>query len=194
MANYYDEWKVRRYCCGQCKWEGTGSELGMGELTSELAEYCCPSCGHILETVLHPTIQESRANWDKLNEAERKEVELIENHRERFSREKLKDGSQLPDISEPEFVLHWDYVRIEYMNSRTLIKLGEEVLFAEPAAYEGYERFGEVATILKEKYGNRLKDLIPTEESHLYLYGDRLSAPQKVEQIRKELFSKNEPA
>lgn len=67
--------------------------------------------------------------------------------------------------------------------------MGDHVIFSEPAVYEGYERFDEVARILKSKYGSRLTDLVPTDESHLYLYGDRLGSPELVRSIRRELFS-----
>lgn len=77
----------------------------------------------------------------------------------------------------------------ESSNSRTVIRLGDRVLFSEPAVYEGYERFAEVARILKAKYGSHLIDLIPTEQGHLYLYGDRLRAPEFIDRTRRELSS-----
>ena len=55
---------------------------------------------------------------------------------------------------------------------RRLIKHGDAVIFSEPARYEEYRRFKEVAEILKAKYGDRIKDLVPTEGSKLNLYGD----------------------
>jgi hypothetical protein len=41
--------------------------------------------------------------------------------------------------------------------------------------------------ILKTKYGNRLRDLEPTQESYLYLLGDSLAADKKILQIRRTL-------
>ena len=60
-------------------------------------------------------------------------------------------------------------------------------MWRELALWEGIERFEEVAMILRARYGSRLHDLVPTEASHLYLYGDKLSARGAVEHIRKKL-------
>ena len=40
--------------------------------------------------------------------------------------------------------------------------------------------FQPATTSLKKKYGSHLKDLIPTEQSRLYLYGDKMSTPELV--------------
>jgi hypothetical protein len=64
---------------------------------------------------------------------------------------------------------------------------GASIIWKELAFWEGFERFGEVAMLLKAKYGNRLRDLEPTQESYLYLLGDSLSAEEKIRQLRKTL-------
>lgn len=189
IANYYGDWKTSQYQCAKCAWVGQGNALAVGELFAELAEFDCPACGEAMLLVSHPTLAESRANWEKLDDAERHHIEMIERFEERFQREKLHDTVQLPDISVSTFVLSWDFAKDAASDLRTVIKLGDDVIFSEPAVYEGYERFAEVARILKSKYGSRLTDLVPTEQSHLYLYGDRLSSPEFVGNIRRELFS-----
>ena len=45
-----------------------------------------------------------------------------------------------------------------------------------------------MAELLRRRYGKALQDLIPTEASRLYLWGDDLHAPQKVEATRREIF------
>ncbi len=54
----------------------------------------------------------------------------------------------------------------------TVIRLGEQVIWVEPALWEGYDRFYEVKVLLKQRYGARFASLTPTEDSKLYLYGD----------------------
>jgi hypothetical protein len=44
----------------------------------------------------------------------------------------------------------------------------------QPLGWEHYEFFVEALEILKAKYGRALVDVIPTENSKLYLWGDRL--------------------
>jgi hypothetical protein len=50
-----------------------------------------------------------------------------------------------------------------------------------------------VATVLKRRYGAAIKDLVPTPDSLLYLYGDKFSAPEKVETIRRRIFGDGDP-
>lgn len=68
-----------------------------------------------------------------------------------------------------------------------MICWGEREIWRELAWYEGYERFREVAVLLQRKYGRALRDLVPRDESELYLYGDELDAPSRVEKVRAEL-------
>jgi len=100
----------------------------------------------------------------------------------------LSEPSQLPDIAEPSFVLHWDFAD-DGSRKETLIKHGDHVIFAEPAFYEGYERFIEVAEILHNRYGTALRDLIPTAASKLYLCGDYSGSSRVVAAARERIFS-----
>jgi hypothetical protein len=140
--------------------------------------------------VLHPTIKESRANWDKISEWNRRNIEAAEARQADFARRKLREPSQLPDIAESSFILHWDFAD-DGSRKETLIKHGDKVIFSEPAFYEGYERFIEVAQILRSRYGAALRDLIPTRASELYLYGDRSAAPRIVPAARQRIFGSN---
>jgi hypothetical protein len=132
----------------------------------------------VLIEVALPTLDESRANWDKLSASDRSFLQRIEAFQADFERHKLKDPSQLPEISDPSFVLEWDTPGEE---GQTVIKHSETFIFSEPAAYEGYLHFIEVAKILRSRYGKALRDL--------HLFGDRYEAPGKVAEARKRLFS-----
>jgi hypothetical protein len=167
---------------------GPGSALSLGDYTSEYVERVCPACEELITVVLHPTIAESRANWDKVSEWDRKNIEAAEAFQAEFKRRKLREPSQLPDISEPSFTLSWDFVD-HGSHRETLIKHGEKIIFAEPALWEGYERFVEVAEILHNRYGTAPRDLIPTAASKLYLYGDYSGSPAVVAAARERIFS-----
>lgn len=52
-------------------------------------------------------------------------------------------------------------------------------------------RFGEVAEILKAKYGDRVKDLVPTKKSESPLYGDAGEGEAHVDWFRIHLFGAN---
>jgi hypothetical protein len=190
MLNYFDNWRHSEFDCPQCKWHGLGSELSHGEMYRDSSELLCPSCGGEITYLLFPTLREYRANWDKLSDATRELVERRERLETQFDREGLKDPSQLPNIDSAEFVLDWDwdFTGEESSDRRTLIKHGDEVIFSEPAFYEGYERFVQVAEILRRRYGRAVRDLRPTERSKPYLYGDRWSAPDIVDRARRRIF------
>jgi hypothetical protein len=190
MPNYYDNWKEEQFDCSSCKWHGVGSSLSQGELTGDYFELLCPLCAGVVTIVMNPTIEEARANWDKLSELERRQVEEIEELREEFEANMLTAATSLPEIEAESFTLFWDF---DYagLGSNTLIKYGDTIIFEEPVIYEGYERFSEVAELLRARYGTALRDLIPTEASKTYLYGDRLSSPEFVDDARKRIFLKN---
>ena len=137
--------------------------------------------------MLHPTIAESRVNWDKVSEWDRKNIEAAEAFQVEFKRRKLREPVQLPDIAEPSFTLSWDFAA-EASHQETLIKHGDKIIFAEPALWEGYERFVEVAEILRARYGAALCDLMPTAVSELYLYGDYSGSSRVVAAARKRIF------
>jgi hypothetical protein len=64
----------------------------------------------------------------------------------------------------------------------------QNVIFSEPAFYEGYERFIEVAQILRNRYGAASRDLVPTKASELYLYGDYSGSRAIVVAAREKTF------
>lgn len=188
MPKYYDNWQSDIFDCTGCKWRGPGSKLLLGELSSTYFELLCPECGKYVTLIMLPTFQESRANWDKLSEDERRHVEEMEHRYNEWRERKLTESTPLPDISEPSFVLNWDLQRTGD-ETETLIKHGETVIFREPASYEGFQRFIAVAKILRARYGSALRDLVPTKESEMYLYGDNASSPHFVENSRRLIFS-----
>ncbi len=137
--------------------------------------------------VMLPTLEESRANWEKLSQSEREQVEAGEYFRTEFFANRLSEESQLPDIDALSFVLHWNFLYAEPYNE-ALIKHGDTIIFREPAFYEGYERFIQVAEILRARYGAALRDLIPMNDDLTYLCGDSHSAWDTVSEARKRIF------
>jgi hypothetical protein len=188
--NYYDDWKSEVFVCPDCGWKGTFDE-GSVELHSELMDMTCPKCdvfdAPMLAIVSYATTRESRENWDKLTDSEKEWVKKLENHHDEFEDKKLRKSTPLPGIKANSFVLRWDY-RESDQESETVIRCGEEIIFSEPATYEGYERYIEVAKILKNRYGRALADLEPTDCSELYLYGDSISASEILKKARNQIF------
>lgn len=188
--DYYDNWKTEILTCPKCGWTGT-FEQGDVEHHDELMDCSCPQCpwpdDPMLAIVSYATMAETEANIDKLSEREKDDLAQRKQFLAEVERTSLKSPGELPDLPEPEIVLLWDFKEEQDGTSWTVIRHGGEILWSERAVYEGAERFMEVMGILRQKYGNRLVDLCPTDASSLYLYGDRIRTIDWIEQARASL-------
>jgi hypothetical protein len=95
--------------------------------------------------------------------------------------------AQLPDLAGPDFILTWE---LDPATTTWTVKLGGRAIYREPARQEAYNRFEFLARVLRRKYGERVRDLVPvsTPESDFYLYGDYLGSVARVEAARKRIF------
>ncbi len=66
------------------------------------------------------------------------------------------------------------------------------IVWKERAVHEGGERFVDIVDILKRKYGDRLVDMVPTDASGGYLYGDNLVSVDLVDTARASLRGKKD--
>ena len=188
--NYFDDYKTPELECPKCHWKGTFQQ-GFVEYYSQLMDSTCPNCkvleGPILAIVSYPTLAEARDNSDR--PGIRDWVQQIESRTKLFEEQKLRTPEQLPEITADSFTLVWDFAcEAHGDNARTLIKHEDVIIFSEPGRWEGYERYEEVAEILKLKYGHRIKDLLPTLESEYYLCGDDGKSYDFVDRVRLRLF------
>ena len=194
--SYYSNWETETLTCPQCGWQGTFNE-GDTELYEELMDSSCRQCDEapMLAIVSYPTLEEMEANFDKLSPAEQQSLKKRKAFLKRLDAEELKPDSPLPDLPGDTLVLFWDWERDDSNDSGlTVIRHGATVLWREPCVWEGYDRYFDVLAILKQRYGSRLHDLIPTTGTHTYLYGDAISSPEKVDAARGELrASSNHP-
>jgi hypothetical protein len=94
---------------------------------------------------------------------------------------------QLPEIEADSFTLTWEFSP----DTRTWnVKHGDRVLYREAARHEDYHRFELLARIVRAKYGERVRDLVPvsTRDADFYLYGEYLGSVARVEAARKRNF------
>ena len=187
MTNYYDGWEKKTYTCPACGWQGVGNDCHKGHVYEMLFGLDCPNCGEEIDAISFPTIQETNANWDKASEADRLMAKLAEKGYQDLQDTMLRSAQQLPEISGDQLILVWDYESPKMFESWTVIRYGDMIIWRESCGWEIYERFMEVLGILKEKYGKRLIDVVPTIRSLDTLYGDRLSASSQVDNARASL-------
>jgi hypothetical protein len=188
--NYFEDYKNLILECPKCQWKGT-FEQGSVEYYADLMDCACPECdvfvSPMLAVVLFPTLEELRANADR--PGVREWVQGIDGSFDRFESQKLQGPEQLPEIDSDSFKLVWDFEADKPSgDGRTLLKHGDVVIFSEPARDQDYPRFGQIAEMLKAKYGERIKDVEPTKRSATYLYGDPRKGEGFVESVRVQAF------
>jgi hypothetical protein len=141
----------------------------------------------MLAIVSYPTIAESEANLDKLSDEEKASLAERKQVLAEVDKTSLKSPDELPDLTGSGIVLTWDFREDRDGQSWTDIRHGERILWSERAVYEGAERFVEVVDILKRRYGDRVVDLVPSDASGIYLYGDHISSIGMVDGARASL-------
>ena len=174
--SYYDD-VAREWACAKCGWTG-GVNEAPGEQFRDLREVDCPKCEARLGLLAYPTAAEVRdaaARGVEEAKADLMVVEVMQRRQQQFEMEKLEGPAGLPEL--PGDRLHFQWVQME---DKTILRLGNRILWEEPGFYEGAWRFVEVRAILKEKYGDRFCALTPTPGSLMDLLGDRLSSIRDV--------------
>jgi hypothetical protein len=94
----------------------------------------------------------------------------------------LTSPEQLPELEGKELILTWDQIEAD-----SIVLHGEKVIWREKTGWEVWERFEEIAALLKQRYGERLVDIVPTPRSLYALYGDSTRANFHVAFVRQSL-------
>lgn len=94
----------------------------------------------------------------------------------------LYSPDQLPELEGETLILIWDQIEAD-----SLILHGDAIIWREKTGWEVYDRFEEIAVMLKQKYGKRLIDIVPTPRSRYALYGDSTAAYFHVTYVRESL-------
>jgi len=184
MTIYYEGWKEKVITCEECGWQGSGGTCEPGTMHRKIfLELFCPSCHEIVDIIDFSSFKGCGKGHGDLSEDQKKALAEQEEEESKALALCLQSPDQLPDIPDDDFVLIWDQD-----GGDTRIMKGDLVIWSEPVAYEGFNRFERIAIIVKEKYGSRVKDLSPTDRSRLFLHGDYFPSLNYVRNIRKELF------
>jgi phage FluMu protein Com len=180
--NYkYYEFASEKFKCPNCNWTGSGAEAKTGEVFGALFEIDCPNCGETLGSVSFPTDKETLEHGsEKEKESVLKRIAFLE----KMDATLLKSIDQLPEIKGDELVFE---TAEERRGDDLYLKIlcQGDLVWEEITGYEYYDRFLELGNMFKEKYGESMVDFI--QQGSAYLYGDSISAYQKVEEFRKKL-------
>jgi len=181
--NDYFTYKTSEYKCSHCGWKGMGEELEQGDMYDYGVEIHCPECSERFPgLIVFPTTKE-------LMERGTEDDKIVANYSnsfmEKWENSKLRDISQLPDLYDENIAFILKEVE-EKKESYIIITHETKVIWKEIRSYEYYWRFVEIGKIFKQKYGDKMVDLVPDVDG-LYLYGDRLTSIKTIENFRKEL-------
>jgi hypothetical protein len=190
--NAYEKWGGTETECPHCSWRGRLSDEST-HLESDHLEALCGNCHEAVAYIWFPNKAEAEAAGDEQTIAMFK---VMESYWGRFSRQCLKSADQLPEIDSDEIVITWDTVESwnmvesspESRGTYTYFMYRDVVLFREPACFEHGSRYGEVAAIFRGKYGDRLKDIVPTWRGWMYLGGDSFRSLNEAETARAAFF------
>lgn len=184
MTIYYEEWLQKEYTCEGCSWQGNAEASVRGRMHQGIyLDLNCPQCGDLLDVVIFEQGNTCEHKKEGMTEEQLKETEQAEAEERQYREQCLSSTGQLPELPEGELSMVWDQHEGE-----TRILHGDTMVWSEPVAYEGFARYERIALLLKEKYGDRVKDLAPTDRSQLFLYGDYAPALEYLRKVRKELF------
>jgi hypothetical protein len=186
-VKYWDYDRQAAVTCPACGWSGRAADHETA--FSDLLDVRCGACDRMLLIVGFPTADETRVAAAAGNPEARAELRTVERREARAAKaeaHRLREPQQLPDLPGVEVRIEWDFDGRDD-EKWTVLRHADAEIWREVAFYEGYERFAEVFEILRERYGDRLTEVRPTPESELYLYGDRLLAPQTIDALNAGL-------
>ncbi|HBR14947.1 MAG TPA: hypothetical protein DD723_05310 [Candidatus Omnitrophica bacterium] len=184
-----DSYREKTFSCPQCGWTGLGKDCVRRELFRDLFEIDCPGCGDKIELISLPLVSEILNTARRLGELDPSGTALFPyNSPSEGAGRFLYDPEQLPNIFEEFIVLTWDCDG-QQPKANIFIKHGSRIIWREPCSDKGWERFKEIGEILKEKYGSRLKDLIPTTKAEIDFFGNSRALSSAFAQYR-ESFKK----
>jgi len=173
--------------CPSCGWSGRRGDIA--EEHRDLLDFCCSRCDKMLLIVPFPTVVETRAAAAAGNPRAQAELSSLEaaQTRARHARSlELREPAQLPELVGGQLVIDWDFEERDE-EKWTILRHGDREIWCELAYWEGYTRFAEMLEILRARYGTRLAEVHPTRASELYLYGDRLTAHEKIIELNASL-------
>lgn len=178
---YYRFFDGSPVSCEKCDWSGPGddwsTEMNRG---MDLFDIYCPSCGAKRGFLAFPTHEEVRAAaaaGDPRAIEALPDLDEREEFLDRAHDAHLTDESELPDLEGEHFELIWDFEPgADDEDSITVIRHGDRELWREVAYWEGGDRFADVFTNLRRRYGQRLIGLEATDRSQPYLGGDHFTA------------------
>jgi hypothetical protein len=187
QLSYWDYDADAEIACPSCGWRGRGRDNQ--ESYEQLFDVRCPRCDRMLLIVSYTTIEEKRAAAAAGNQravADLPSVDRIEARWQRAQSTQLTNPAQLPDLPGSVVRIAWDFDERDGEHWTGRRHDGEEI-WRELAYWEGDGRYAEVFAILRERYGTRLAEVQPTASSELYLYGDRLGAPSRIQRLNASL-------
>jgi hypothetical protein len=189
LRDQIDPWREMLFHCAKCGMETTGDQLVLGEYYGEGFNLQCTGCHHLVACVTHPLVSEVLKHKGELPPEVLSDAREFAKGYAHYQKAKLTRPKQLPEIELDHIVLIWDarYLPEDHNEIEFIIRCGEREIFRGPGCWECYDYFISACKVLRNKYGNRLYDVIPTERTYFYMWGDRLSAPCYMEEMRKRI-------
>jgi hypothetical protein len=162
--------------CSECDWEGVGSDLGL-QFQGRQNWASCPNCFNDLAIITAFTEEEYQASY--IGERYREFVASCK-------RKQTTDPKVLPSIKGLGLEFTWDIEEQEDgPNDYVVVTCKDQEVFRELAYWKNQDRFDEVNDMLKGRYGIRFREMSPTFQSIVYLYGGE--RPPEIDDILNKM-------
>lgn len=181
MMGYYER-KSAHMSCSDCPWTGLGTDLQLGEVFGEVAEYNCPGCGTKVISCAFPTYEEIRAAAEAGDAEAQEQLVSVERARERAAR---VDASKQVPVSAPAALDEAEEIRavlrLEDAEDDVWLVLSANdlELHRELAYYEDFEPARRFLQLLEKRYGSRLLSF-DCYGAVTYLCGDRIGCVREL--------------
>jgi len=194
---WFDDWRNTDLTCKKCGWLGQVDEKQLTYNDSMVLPegyFRCPRCEHYLMTIEYsaPT-EEILANLNKLSEKDRQSMLAQQDKWNKFEQCKLNSPDQLPELGDGPNFLTWDLIERANGELSNAIQHDQRVIWEQPALWEGSPEFARITQIIKQRYGDQITDLRPTQAADFYMLGDDFGAQRTIDAARRSLGWKRLP-
>lgn len=159
------EYKEETFSCKKCNWKGLGADAILGKQhTGSGYNLICPNekCNAVITLLEYDT----EPFFDRYKDILSKKLQYLEDS----IRYKIESVDDLPEMEQLEGTIVFQEKQIDDKDFIIFTLNGKEI-GREIRTYGYYTRLLELSELFKEKYGNRLRDIVPDVDGY-HLLGD----------------------
>jgi predicted DNA-binding transcriptional regulator YafY len=182
---WFEKWASLDLICSHCEWQGKAQTKLLEVADDEEpgnSEFRCPDCNKLLVRINYSASQQDiEKNWNQLDPWMKAVILSTPERMERFESDRLKSTDQMPKLqhSGPNF-LTWGIMRHSEGELSTTVKHGSQLIWIQPALWNGAEEFMRVARLLENCFAKRINTIRISPDAWGYLGPDTEETRRRV--------------